>query len=52
MILIETLVVVGKRYDSSEHPAASLLLNEILGRSDCTGLNGAERRLLGGRANS
>ena len=52
MIVIETLVVVGKRYDRSEHPAASLLLNEMLGRSDCTGLNGAERRLLGGRANS
>ena len=52
MIVIETLVVVGKRYASSEHPAACMLLNEMLGRSDCTGLNGAERRLLGGRANS
>jgi hypothetical protein len=32
--------------------AASVLLGEILGRSDCAGLNGAERWLLGGRANS
>jgi hypothetical protein len=46
MIVIETLVVVGKPYDSSEHPAASVLLNEILGSNDCAGLNGAERRLL------
>jgi hypothetical protein len=44
------LVVVGKAYDQSEYPAASLVLDEIIGRSDCTGLNGAERRLLGGRA--
>jgi hypothetical protein len=43
MIVIETLVVVGKPYDSSEHPAASVLLNEILGSNDCAGLNGAER---------
>ena len=49
--VIETFVVVGKPYDSLEHPAASVLLDEILGRSDCAGLNGAERRLLGGRAN-
>ena len=48
----EILVVVGKTYDSSKHPAASVVLDEIIGRSDCTGLNGAERRLLGGRANS
>ena len=48
----EILVVVGKPYDSSEYPAASVVLDEIIGRSDCTGLNGAERRLLGGRANS
>jgi hypothetical protein len=41
--VIEALVVVGKPYDSSEHPAASLLLNEILGSNDCAGLNGAER---------
>jgi hypothetical protein len=43
MIVIETLVVVGKPYESSEHPAASVLLNEILGSNDCAGLNGAER---------
>jgi hypothetical protein len=43
MIVIETLVVVGKPYDSSEHPAASVLLSEILGSNDCAGLNGAER---------
>ena len=43
MTVIETLVVVGKPYESSEHPAASVLLNEILGSNDCTGLNGAER---------
>jgi hypothetical protein len=43
MIVIETLVVVGKPYDSSEHPAASVPLNEILGSNDCAGLNGAER---------
>ena len=42
MTVIETLVV-GKPYDSSEHPAAFLLLNEILGSNDCAGLNGAER---------
>jgi hypothetical protein len=41
--VIETLVVVGKPYDSSEHPAASVLLDEILGSNDCAGLNGAER---------
>jgi hypothetical protein len=50
--VIETFVVVGKPYDSLQHPAASVLLDEILVRSDCAGLNGAERRLLGGRANS
>jgi hypothetical protein len=43
MTVIETLVVVGKPYDSLEHPAASVLLNEIFGSSDCAGLNGAER---------
>jgi hypothetical protein len=40
---VETLVVVGKPYDSSEHPAASVLLDEIVGSNDCAGLNGAER---------
>ncbi len=39
----QTLIVVGKPYESSEHPAASVLLNEILGSNDCAGLNGAER---------
>ena len=35
------------------HPtAAFVLLNEISGSSDCAGLNGAERRLLGSHANS
>jgi hypothetical protein len=34
-------VVVGKPYDSSRHPAASVLLDEIIGRSDCTGLDGS-----------
>ena len=29
--VIEALVVVGKSYDSLEHPAASVLLDEILG---------------------
>jgi hypothetical protein len=29
-----------------------VLLDEILGSNDCARLNGAERRLLGGRANS
>src|SRR5438128_2381960 len=43
MTVIETLVVVGKPYDSSEHPAASVLLDEIVGSNDCAGLNGAER---------
>jgi hypothetical protein len=32
--------------------AASVVLNEILGRQRLRGLYGAERRLLGGRANS
>jgi hypothetical protein len=41
--VIETFVVVGKPYDSLEHPAASVFLNEILGSNDCAGLNGAER---------
>ena len=52
MTVIETLVVVGKHYDSSEHPATSVPLNEILGSNDCAGLNGAERWSIGGRANS
>ena len=43
MTVIETLVVVGKPYDWSEHPAASVLLNEILRRQRLRGLNGAER---------
>jgi hypothetical protein len=43
MTVIETLVVVGKPYDSSEHPAASVLLDEILRSNDCAWLNGAER---------
>jgi hypothetical protein len=32
--------------------AASVVLNEIFGRQRLRGLHGAERRLLGGRANS
>jgi len=43
MTVIETLVVVGKHYDSSEHPATSVPSNENLGSNDCAGLNGAER---------
>ena len=52
MTLIETLVVVGKHYDSSEHPATSVPSNENLGSNDCAGLNGAERWSIGDRANS
>ena len=43
MTLIEILVVVGKPYHLLEHPAACVLLDEILGSNDCAGLNGAER---------
>ena len=43
MTVIETFVVVGKSYGSLEYPAASVLLDEILGSNDCAGLNGAER---------
>jgi hypothetical protein len=52
MTVIEILVVVGKRYGSSEHPAAFVLLNEILGSNDCAEAQRCGEVALGGRADS
>jgi hypothetical protein len=38
-------VVVDRGFSEWRRPAA-VLLDKIFGRSDCAGLNGAERRLL------
>ena len=45
-------VVVGKPYDSSKHPAASMLLHEILGRSDWHRAQRCGEAAVGSRANS
>ena len=49
--MFRVTVVVGKPYDSSKHPAASMLLNEILGRSDWHRAQRCGEVAIGGRAN-